>query len=520
MNVLYKLYYTLIFGAVLSPQFAHSQTAKKYSVFKDGKAFIYAQDTVKAQNGKSLLAIPQEALFGTLWFNSSSSPMVSVKTVNGGFGEKRNFNGLREMLSHNIGKKVRLILAYQEPLEATVSSVMNDYVVFKTKDRWISTNIDEIETIEFLEEPLVQTQDAGRQLEIEWTNKSNANHFLSTAYMCKGIGWIPEYRITLSETDETTAEISLSAKLVNDVEDLKNAEVNFVAGAPEFSFGNVTDPVASSASFEQIIEKLNEGDNIPLDGNQLNYLFNTTSAQSQSYGSQKPSPAGNIITPVNGEGAEDLYYYTLKNLNLAKGSRASFPLFEAKIPVRHIYTVELDNNNVYFGPKQPQNKAENTVYHKLELSNTTVYPFTSGSAFLVKESGGNTRPLSQNILPFAPKGGKTQLQMAAAPDVVVTDKEKEILREANQASAQDKDLQVVNVEGEVTLKNYKDKELIIEVRRTITGELMKSDIGWKVSKDTDYSTSANAVNNVLWEVTLKPGETKTIRYKYKVLAWK
>ncbi len=504
-----RLYYFIVltFLALYISAPAKAQGTRKYSVFKDGRAFVFAQDTVKALNGKSVLPVPQDALFGTLWLSSATSPLATVKTVAGSAGAKQPFSGLQEMLTHNTGKKVRLILAYQEPVDATISSVMSDYAVFKTKDRWISTNIDKIETLEFLEEPVVATQTGASQLEVEWANK-NPNHFVSTAYMCNKLGWLPEYHITLTDEDENTAILSMRAKLVNDLEDLKNAELNFVAGAPEFRFGNMADPVAAAAGdLQQILSGLSQAqyyadESLISNNAYMNYSFE-----------RKPNAAGNMVAAA-GAVAEDLYYYTVKNVSLGKGSRGTYPIIDAKIPVKHVYKVDMDNKKTFTGRTQRQ--TEYTVYHNLEISNNTAQPFTSGSAFLVKQTAGNTRPLAQNVLPYAPKGSKTQLQIASVPDVVVQDEEKEISREANINPKDEKNTYLAHMDGEINIFNHKEKEITLTLQRTIIGELLKSDIGWKASKNTDWGTGANAVNNVSWEVTLKPGESKSIRYKYKV----
>jgi hypothetical protein len=409
-----------------------------------------------------------------------------------------------------------LILAYQEPLEATVNSVMNDFAVFRTKDRWITTSIDKIETIEFLDEPIVQTQEDGRQMEIEWQNKTNANYLLSTAYMCNGLGWLPEYYIALSETDESNATINLRAKLINDAEEIKNAEVNFVAGSPNFQFNTLADPLNSADDLQQIMQSLSPGEN-----NALPYAVFSNSISGTYNALSKPDATGKQMFSTAGEGAEDLYYYTIKNINLSKGGRASYPVLEAKVPVRHIYTVEInaENDMVYSGIGN-RNQRKNTVYHMLELNNTTAQPWTSGSAFVTKETADATRPLAQNIMPYAPKSGKTKIQLSATPEIVVANEEKEVSRDPLVNPKEDRNLVSVTVDAEISVNNYKDKEITLEVKRNITGDLLKSNINWKVSKDASISSGLNPVNEVVWELTIKPGESKIIQYKYKVTAEK
>ena len=70
----------------------------------------------------------------------------------------------------------------------------------------------------------------------------------------------------------------------------------------------------------------------------------------------------------------------------------------------------------------------------------------------------------------------------------------------------------------VIIKNYKKKAVKLEVKRTILGKLLKSDVKWNTYKKIKgiYNSGVNATNEVSWNVELKPGEEKKIKYSYSV----
>jgi hypothetical protein len=323
--------------------------------------------------------------------------------------------------------------------------------------------------------------------------------------MRDSIGWIPEYFIELGENN--TATLRLNANVVNNALDITNAEVNFVVGVPNFQQGNLQEPLSSEQDISEILAALG--------GGQITY--NVMSNVMEGRAPMMKNIADNS-QPVNADGTtvEDYFFYTLKNISLKKGQRASIPLLEANVPVRDIYAAELPSNNGGIIPFAGQKPRETQVYHSIELTNMTSKPWTSGSAFLVTTENGQQRPLAQDILPYAPKGAKSEVKITVASDIKVTDDEQEIARDSDQKRKNGQLYDDVTVEAHITVKNYKDKPVTLDLHRIIYGDLQKSDADWKTTREVDMYNASNPKNNVTWEVTVNGGDEKVITYHYKV----
>jgi hypothetical protein len=473
---------------------------------------VYSIDSVNVENHKSSLNLPEDVLFGTLWVGSSTAEINSINSVQGELPGSRKLESLREMLANNTGKRVRLILAYQDPEEAVVENVLNNVAVFKTKDRWITTTIEKIETIEFLDAPVLTAKEKGQVLQIEWNEKATGRQSISVVYMRNKLGWVPEYFVILG--NDNMATISLRAKLVNDAEDIKNAGINFVAGVPNFKYGNVTDPLSSKEEFGKFMWEF--GDQKP----DFQYgLFENRKPMNKGTYRVEIAPDGATVF-AEGEASEDFYYYTVKNLTLPKGGRATYPLLDGRVNVKHLYAADLPANGEYYLIRSENSKTDErvtTVYHSIELTNSTGQPWTSGSAFVVKDGGGETEPMAQDLMPYTSAGNTAEVQITSSPEIRVTDMEEEKDREED-AKEQDKiSYDMITVEGKIDVQNNKDEALTLDIRRPITGTLIRSDLQWTFTKDVTMHSALNPQNQVKWEVPLKAAEKKTITYRYKIL---
>ncbi|MBI4645478.1 MAG: hypothetical protein HY738_02510 [Bacteroidia bacterium] len=187
-------------------------TTQKVSVFKNGTGFFIKSGKVGAENGIYVLNSPPEALLGTIWVNTGNEKIKTIKKLSEKGGEKKEAKNLSELISANTGRRVRIIPQTGEGYEATIQKIENSSVILKTKDKWIITDISEIKAIEFTEEPSLKYdyETDKNKLGIEFGTSGTKN--LDIMYLQKGISWIPEYLIELS--DEKNAVLTLKATLI------------------------------------------------------------------------------------------------------------------------------------------------------------------------------------------------------------------------------------------------------------------------------------------------------------------
>jgi hypothetical protein len=230
---------------------------------------------------------------------------------------------------------------------------------------------------------------------------------------------------------------------------------------------------------------------------------------------------GAIVEDLQGTAEEDLFMYTRKGVTLAKGERGMYNVFSAPIGYEHIYQWEVQDrprvdpygnvvNNNY--QNDNENSAQNNVWHSIRLKNGTNFPWTSAPATVIS----SMRPLAQDTLPYSPKGANSNLRLTIAADVRASSKELEVERVRDIQHRRGYNFDQVTVEGTLKVKNYKTKAIKLGIAKTTRGEVLSQTELGKSEKLGEAIAADNPLSRLSWEVTLKPGEAKTITYRYKV----
>lgn len=108
------------------------------------------------------------------------------------------------------------------------------------------------------------------------------------------------------------------------------------------------------------------------------------------------------------------------------------------------------------------------------------------------------------------------MKITIATDIRSSHEEREVARDPNIQHRRNYQYDQVTVEGTLKVKNYKSKEVRLNIRKNIRGEVeSQSDEGKSVKLGEAIQTD-NRMSRLTWEVTLKPGEDRVIIYRYKV----
>ncbi|MFK8102286.1 MAG: DUF4139 domain-containing protein [Saprospiraceae bacterium] len=499
------------------------------SIFKNGTAFFIKSGKIKTNKGSYRISknIPS-ALFGTYWVNTPNDNIKALSSYVDTLSTAKKIlaNSISEILRANQGKQVKLYFRQDETSlsgvveeiekanPANSNSTIRYLVNFRTANKWMSFAASDVKRVEFLEKPS-QTYQLPQEeitpiLQVDFKAQKPSQE-LSMMYLSNGLSWTPIYLIEL--LSEEQAQLTLRAEVVNNIEDIKKTDVNFVVGVPNF---NYADKLSALINFSNIVSS-SRGNN-----NFANFS-NTFSTQTYSIEANGNTAGGTIsATGIQGSSEEDLYFYTLKNMSLKKGGRGHYPIFETKIKIAHIYETNLPPNN----PNKQSYRSDylfspnpNKIFHSIKVNNDTQYPFTTGPALVVKQQG-ETKPISQDRLNYTSVGGNSFVKLTEAPDVRIKQGEK-VIKRAERAKKLTRggsiySYDLLTVEGQIKVNNYKNKKINLNIRRTILGDLKKSSIKWLKAARVNTYGQANVTTDVCWETSLNAGEELEITYTYQI----
>jgi hypothetical protein len=306
----------------------------------------------------------------------------------------------------------------------------------------------------------------------------------------------------------------MKATLINDAEDLENVDFFFVVGYPNFLYADVLSPMALEESITQFIRGLRrEGRQEDIGGmmaitRQRADFRESGTLSNLDYGYE-------TIKGLPGAVEEDLFLYHKGKISIKKGERAYYPIFFNEIDYKHIYEWEIpDTINVDprgYQRSEQQKKEKEHVWHSVKLSNSTKYPWTTAPAFVVS----GWKPLAQDTINYTPQNAKTNLKLTVATDVKHDRHEFEMDRQQDIRIYQH-NYDLVTVKGELSIKNHKNKEITMEIRKGLTGEVIEVSHKGKIEKVAEGLRGVNQNSSISWEIPLKSGEEISVTYKYKV----
>jgi hypothetical protein len=519
------------------------------AVFKNGLAFVVRHGEVRLQSGTGRIAPIPNATLGTLWLSpddpgASLDEAVSYRYTVGG---ERTIASLAEVLQANPGKTVTITYNMKEytgeivglrdqdslpPDPSVTPEVPRDaasslaparaqYLLLKVEKRLLAVPLASISQAALpddtrFRETFEQQRQALRFKLKSATNKTN----LTLGYLEHGLGWTPSYLISL--TDDKTAQITMQAVVVDDAEDLKDADVFFVVGVPNFAYSNTASPMSLQQSLLDFMRDAGRRDG---DRN-LRYTNAIAgqlvmNAEERSFRGSEAS-FGNTVEELSGAPEEDLFLYTRAGVTLDRGERATYNVFSGNIPYEHIYEWEVQDQPRVDGfgnviqpnsnPSTPDAAALNGIWHSVRLKNSTKVPWTSAPALVIS----GTKPVSQDTLPYTPKAASSNLKITVATDLRSSHEEREIARQQDVQRRRGYNYDLVTVEGTLKVKNYKTREVNLAIGKTLRGAVESQSDGGKAVKLGEAIEADNPMSRLTWEITLKPGEERTVSYRYKV----
>lgn len=144
---------------------------------------------------------------------------------------------------------------------------------------------------------------------------------------------------------KTKAKLSLQAEILNELEDINDAQVDLVVGVPNFRFKNVISPFSLEAVLRNALNRAAPQLMGQFDSNRFsNAMFTQRSSEHRSSNRSESRPAESVMPSLPNEltaaGRQDLFVYHIKDLSLRKRARAGVPIFDTEVPYHDIYTID------------------------------------------------------------------------------------------------------------------------------------------------------------------------------------
>jgi hypothetical protein len=493
------------------------------AVFKNGTAFLVKKIQINAENGTATLQTLPQATFGTLWFSVDNNAIKQISSFTEELNTSLAITNVADMLKANQGKKGIFVFDNQASVEGVLESISGTALLVRTNTgKYYTNDISNCKSVEFSEKPniLLTQKESKRIIKLEFAKKS-ASQSLQMMYLAKGLSWVPSYHIDL--LNETQAKVTLRATLMNDLEDLENANLNLVVGVPNFAYTYLSSPLVSTESVINFLNQLNRYSNQYYDGSVSSGAVRRGDITMQSFSNVMSSDVegeDETLPSIETEGkqSEDFFFYQLKNITLKKQGRTFQDILQQSTTYEHLYEVNLNSNNTsrYTNPNESTYENISLVKHAITIKNESKFPWTTGTVLLTKPLDGVTQPISQDKLNYTPIGGKVKIPLTVVPDVSVKDSEKEIDRKVGMKLKDGYFYDLVTVEAKIDIKSFRNSAIELKINRSFTGEGLKCDIAWAIQKlVSTNSYNYNASSSAEWKIKLEAGKNETITYQYQ-----
>lgn len=530
-------------------------------VFKDDYALVVkgAVGTADATGRVHTEKVPSGAVLGCVWAATGKDErkVLSMRSEWVDVRDERSretpCSTVLELLRANAGKKVVLTLAREKDPDSTVSGTLVEvlevlpeppprpsrepapppwapnapsggtHVVLEGDGGRVVLPVAEIRTVrapDLVTKTTRKEERASREKRLSFDFGADAagkQVGLRLLYFTSGFRWIPTYRVTGGLVAD--ADLALQGEILNDCEDVTGADWSLVVGVPNFRFKDTPSPLALEAAMRQVLERASDR----FRGQRMaqNFLRNDAMPEEEGGGAAR----GTELAPgLAATGEQDLFVYSVGKLSLDKGARAALPLWNATVPLRHLYTFD---SGAGLGWKReparapgtepgetasPLRLSKNETWHQLELQNGGTMPWTTGPALLLR---GNL-PLGQDMLTYTPVSGKALLPVTIAVDVRSTYDEQETDRVPQAMVWGNRSYSLIKKAGTLKVTNYRKEPAAFRATLTVVGKTDSASDGGAIRNES--ADDVNVRSRVVWEATIAPGETltRTVSLSYYV----
>ena len=343
-------------------------------------------------------------------------------------------------------------------------------------------------------------------------------------YLSAGASWTPSYRLALGEKGKGT--LFMSADVRNELADWKDAELSLISGFPNLKFANVPSLLGGGVDFSEYksaVEAAEGGDRYPWyygrgakgggvmsQSVMMNYAADVSAApNAAAYGAVE-----------TGAGA-DIHYRTVGKVTLGKGETMTLPLGAKETQVERLVDWDLNDRRDYWGRLENED-SKPELWDAVKVRNPFGFPLTTAPMEVVEDG----RILGQNPCAWTNPGDEAIVKVTKALSVkglyeergagkTLSDEMLSSLGAGERSRFNGRDYRKEIVTATMKLTNFRKETAKLRVKKTFSGELVKSDVEPTKRHDPPPADSrVNAVHELTWEFELKAGESRDVSFTY------
>ncbi|MHC4705661.1 MAG: hypothetical protein ACYS8I_01060 [Planctomycetota bacterium] len=536
----------LVHGAPEADKKQAQAKLQQIALFKNGLGFFVSQVPVPKKT-KAFHVVPfAAASHGTFWVAYPEKvKLKSLVVKETEVQELIDAISIAELLKANVGKRVKLY--FPDPEEPTVQGKILHFpqdreapkpepyapggiggvhrrggdwrsrlAIIDTANGQVAINPDIVRRADFPNgEPakaFAKKKDS-MQLDIQLGAPADGQNLL-VSYLAKGVTWAPSYVVDISK--EEKARISAKAAVINEVCDLDGVTLQLVTGFPHLQFADIVSPLALKENLAQFLQSLIRGESER--GRDAAVMYNVA-RQSVAWsrrGRERPAVMPAYGAAEGGKVSEDLFFYPIEKVQLAKGQVGYFPLFTETVPYKHIYQWDIpdyvNEEDRYRRRREQEREPEEQVWHSVRMENVSKLPWTTAPAQILKED----LILGQDTLNYTPVQGKTTVRITRAVSVKAEQVEFEIDRKRDAMRMYGDHFDLITVQGKLSVTNFLPKPITLEITKTLSGEVKSSQPEANIEKLARGLRRMNETAKLTWTLELKRDEHKEIAYTYDV----
>ncbi|HWS70731.1 MAG TPA: hypothetical protein VN605_01395, partial [Thermoanaerobaculia bacterium] len=231
-------------------------------VFKNGLAFITREGSVAFVDGRATISPLPEAFLGSLWIGANGRTLDELRASTEWYETTRNAASISDLLEANVGKMATIRVGDRDYNGTLIAGAAAEP---PTESALVLINVDgrvhafprtAVQSVSFAEAPATTLRvRASRSLLALHSKGTEGSVPVTISYLRNGVSWIPEYAIAL--VDDAHAKLTMQATLLDDSEELRDTNVRFAVGYPNFEYAGVQSPLTPQQTVQQFLGRLN-----------------------------------------------------------------------------------------------------------------------------------------------------------------------------------------------------------------------------------------------------------------------